>query len=254
MPHELLKDRVAIVTGGGQGLGRGIALARATQGAMVALMGRTQATLDETHAEIVARGGRAITVQGDVREASDIERCVAGTVEQFGGLDILVNNAQTYRHALLMDATDDDMESTWSSGPLATFRFMRAAYPHLRERRGVIVNLGSGTQLMHDGAFYGVYVAAKNAISALSRTAAVEWGGDGIRVLVVMPAAETDGVKAFRARDPERYADMVSRVPLGRFGDSEHDVGRTIAWMVSDEASYMTGCTIMLDGGQMLLR
>ena len=250
-----LRDRVAIVTGGGRSLGRGIALALASAGATVVVSGRTQETLDGACAEIRARGGHALPVRADVRDLADTERLVAEAVERTGRLDILVNNAQTYRHALLLEATEDDMETTWSSGPLAVFRLMRAAHPHLAASgHGVIVNFGSGTQLMHDGKLYGVYSAAKSAIESLTRYAAVEWGADGIRVLMVMPAAETDGTRAFRDRDPERYAEMVGRVPVGRFGDPEHDVGVAIAWLVSDEARYLTGSTVMLDGGQMFTR
>jgi NAD(P)-dependent dehydrogenase (short-subunit alcohol dehydrogenase family) len=107
---------------------------------------------------------------------------------------------------------------------------------------------------MHDGRLYAVYAAAKSAIESLTRYAAVEWGGDGIRAVLVMPAAETDGTAAFRARDPERYAEMVGRVPVGRFGDPERDIGRAVAWLVGDDAGYITGSTIMLDGGQMFVR
>ena len=250
-----LRDRVAVVTGGGRSLGRGIALALASSGATIVVSGRTQNTLDDACAEIRARGGNGFAVRADVRELADTERLVAETVERTGRLDILVNNAQTYRHALLLDATEDDMETTWSSGPLAVFRLMRAAHPHLAASgHGAIVNFGSGTQLMHDGKLYGVYSAAKSAIESLTRYAAVEWGTDGIRVLMVMPAAETDGTRAFRERDPQRYAEMVGRVPVGRFGDPEHDVGVAIAWLVSDEARYLTGSTVMLDGGQMFTR
>jgi NAD(P)-dependent dehydrogenase (short-subunit alcohol dehydrogenase family) len=131
---------------------------------------------------------------------------------------------------------------------------MRLAHPHLRKHNGVIVNFGSGVQLDSSESFHGVYAAAKNAIEALTRVAAVEWGPDGIRTLLIMPAAESPQLQAFQARDPDRFAQMLGRIPLGRFGDAEHDIGRTIAWLVSDNARYMTGCTIMLDGGQMYMR
>jgi NAD(P)-dependent dehydrogenase (short-subunit alcohol dehydrogenase family) len=250
-----LAGRVAIVTGAGQGIGRGVALALASSGASIVAAGRTPATLDDVCAEIRVRGADAVPMVCDVRELADLERLISGTVDALGRLDILVNNAQTYRHALLLDATEDDMDTTWRSGPLAVFRSMRLAHPHLAASgHGVIVNFGSGAQLMHDGRLYGVYAAAKGAIESLTRYAAVEWGGDGIRAVLVMPAAETAGVAAFRDRDPERYAEMVGRVPVGRFGDPEHDIGQAIAWLVGDEARYITGSTIMLDGGQMFVR
>jgi NAD(P)-dependent dehydrogenase (short-subunit alcohol dehydrogenase family) len=249
-----LDGRVAIVTGAGQGVGRGIALALASAGAHLAAAGRTETTLRDVCGEAEKRGVRALPVVCDVREPGDVENCVTRCIAEFGRLDVLVNNAQTYRNALLLDASDEDMDLTWRSGPLASFRFMRLAHPHLARQRGVIVNLGSGAQLMHDGVTYGTYTAAKGAIEALTRTAAVEWGKDGIRALLIMPAAESDGVAAWRRADPAGYAEMVSRVPLGRFGDAERDIGRAVAWLVSDEAAYITGTTIMLDGGQMYLR
>jgi NAD(P)-dependent dehydrogenase (short-subunit alcohol dehydrogenase family) len=250
-----LHGRVAIVTGGGQGIGRGVALALASAGASVVIAGRTQATIDAACAEVRERGVDALPVRCDVQVGEDTARLVDTTIAELGRLDILINNAQTYRHALLLDATDDDMEMTWRSGPFAVFRLMRLAHPHLKASgHGAIVNFGSGAQLMHDGRLYAVYAAAKGGIEALTRYAAVEWGGDGIRAVLVMPAAESDGVRAFRARDPTRYAEMVGRVPMGRFGDPETDIGSAIAWLVSDEARYITGSTIMLDGGQMFTR
>jgi NAD(P)-dependent dehydrogenase (short-subunit alcohol dehydrogenase family) len=249
-----LHGRVAIVTGAGQGIGRGVTLALAAAGAAVVAAGRTASTLEETCTEVRSRGPAALPVVCDVRRLADIERCVARTVDEFGRLDILVNNAQTYRHALLLDATEEDMQATWASGPLAVFRSMRVAYPHLKQRRGVIVNFGSGAQLMHDGRLYSVYAAAKSAIESLTRYAAVEWGADGIRVVLVMPAARSAGVEAFERRDPARYQEMLGRIPAGRFGDAELDIGRPVAWLVSDEAGYITGSTIMLDGGQMFVR
>jgi 2-hydroxycyclohexanecarboxyl-CoA dehydrogenase len=250
-----LHGRVAVVTGGGRGIGRGVALALASAGASVVLAGRTRATLDDACDAVRQRGGEAMPIVCDVGHRDDAERLIDQTVASMSRLDILINNAQSYRHALLLDATDDDMDNTWRSGPLAVFRLMRRAHPHLAASgHGVIINFGSGAQLMHDGRMYATYAAAKSAIESLTRYAAVEWGVDGIRALLVMPAADSDGVRAFRERDPQRYAEMVGRVPLGRFGDPEADIGTAIAWLVSDEARYLTGSTVMLDGGQMFTR
>jgi 2-hydroxycyclohexanecarboxyl-CoA dehydrogenase len=249
-----LDGKVVVVTGGGAGIGRGVARAFAARGAAVAVVGRRVELLDTVCAEITATGGRALAVPGDVGVADDVRRFVATTVEHFGRLDVLVNNAQGYRHALLLDATDDDMDLVWRTGPLASFRAMQAAHPHLRATRGLIVNFGSGTQFDPSESFHATYNAAKGAIANLTRSAAVEWGPDGIRAVLVIPAAESEGVAAFRARDPQRYEAMMGRVPLGRFGDAEHDIGGPIAWLATDEARFITGSIMMLDGGQMQLR
>jgi NAD(P)-dependent dehydrogenase (short-subunit alcohol dehydrogenase family) len=146
------------------------------------------------------------------------------------------------------------MDVVWRTGPLATFRSMKAAYPHLKNSHGLIVNFGSGTQFDPAEKFHSTYNAAKGAIANLTRSAAVEWGPDGIRAVLIVPAAESDQLAAFRERDPEKYSDMLGRVPLGRFGDAEADIGRPIAWLASEEARFLTGTIVMLDGGQMQLR
>jgi 2-hydroxycyclohexanecarboxyl-CoA dehydrogenase len=249
-----LRGKVAVITGGGTGIGRGVAKALAARGAAVAVVGRRRAPLDDVCAEITAAGGDALAITADVGTAEDVTRYVAATVDHFGRLDILVNNAQGYRHDTLLDATDDDMDLVWRTGPLAAFRSMRAAYPHLKETRGLIVNFGSGTQFDPNEQFHSTYNAAKGAIANLTRSAAVEWGPDGIRAVLIVPAAESDQLAAFRARDPAKYDEMMRRVPLGRFGDPEADIGAPIAWLATDEARFVTGSIIMLDGGQMQLR
>ena len=253
-PPQPLDGKVAVITGGGAGIGRGVAKALATRGAAVAVVGRRTAPLDEVCADITSNGGDALAISADIGIVDDVARYVATTVEHFGRLDILVNNAQGYRHAPLLDATDDDMDLVWRTGPLATFRSMQAAYPHLKETRGLIVNFGSGTQFDPNETFHSTYNAAKGAIANLTRSAAVEWGADGIRAVLIVPAAESEQLAAFRARDPAKYDEMMGRVPLGRFGDAEADIGAPIAWLATDEARFITGSIIMLDGGQMQQR
>jgi NAD(P)-dependent dehydrogenase (short-subunit alcohol dehydrogenase family) len=138
----MLAGKVAIVTGGGQGVGQGIALALAKQGAKLAVMGRTRSRLEETCRLIEKRGGVAHPVQGDVKQLDDLARCVDEVVERFGGIQILVNNAQEVPLGSLQAVTEERLAAGWESGPLATFRMMRLCYPHLKGD-GCIINLGS---------------------------------------------------------------------------------------------------------------
>ena len=245
----MLKDKVALITGGGQGVGQGIAYALAAEGAKVAVAGRTLATLEETCAEIRRRGGTAIAVTCDVMSQEDIDRCVAEVVDQFGGLQILVNNAHVVPLGRLLDVSDEVFMRGIDSGPLATLRMMRAAYPHLKGD-GAIINLASSAAVRWDASGYSLYGATKEAIRSISRGAACEWGVDGIRVNVIAPHALSPGLKGWIDSNPNEAEAFFNSIPLRRVGDCEDDIGRTVAFLVSDNARYLTGATIPLDGGQ----
>lgn len=249
MTGTRLAGRVALVTGAGQGVGRGIALALAKEGASIVLAGRTLSKCQGVSDEIAALGGIAIAIRCDVGERSDVGAAVTAAVAEFGGLDALVNNAQSAVQRLLVETTDADVELSHRSGPLAVLYGMQAAYPHLVSRGGgSIVNFGSSTAI--DGnATFGSYAMAKEAIRGLSRVAAREWGRDGIRVNVVVPSALSPAAEAFRDARPEAYQRQVDRIPLRRMGDAETDIGRAVVSLISDDLSYMTGQTIMLTGG-----
>jgi meso-butanediol dehydrogenase / (S,S)-butanediol dehydrogenase / diacetyl reductase len=248
-----LDGKRAIVTGGGQGVGRGIALALAAEGAAVALAGRTESKLLAVAAEIEKLGGTALSIVADVTRPADIGRCVAHTVSQLGGIDILVNNAQIPALGSIADVTDEEFAACWESGPLAALRLMKACRPHLRPG-SVIINLGSSTAVNPLPAGRGVYAAAKAATQTLSRAAAAEWGPDGIRVLTVLPAATSPASEAWRRANPAEYERSMSSIPLRRLGDPETEIGPVVAFLCGSAASYITGTTIALDGGQAFLR
>ena len=249
MTGNRLTGRVALVTGGGQGVGRGIALALAKEGASILLAGRTFSKCQTVADEIAVFGGIAEAVRCDVGERGDVESAVSAAVEAFGGLDALVNNAQSANQRLLIETTDADVELAYRSGPLAVLYGMQAAYPHLVARGGgSIVNFGSSTAI-EGNATFGSYAMAKEAIRGLSRVAAREWGRDGIRVNVVVPSALSPAAEDFREARPEAYQKQVARIPLRRMGDSEADIGRAVVALISDDLSYMTGQTMMLTGG-----
>lgn len=248
-----LDGKRAIVTGGGQGIGRGIALALAREGAAVALVGRTEAKLNAVAAEIRDQGGCALALACDVTRPEDIEQCVARTVRELGGIDILINNAQITALGPVLDVTDEAFSKCWESGPLAVFRLMRACHPHLGPG-SVIVNLGSSTSVNPQPAGRGVYAAAKAATQTLTRVAAAEWGPQGIRVLAVLPAATSPASEAWQQANPEEYERSMASIPLRRLGDPVAEIGPAVAFLCSPAAGYITGTMIAVDGGQAYLR
>jgi 2-hydroxycyclohexanecarboxyl-CoA dehydrogenase len=244
-----LDGRVALVTGAGQGIGRGTALALAKEGAIVVLAGRTVSKCEAVAAEIAALGGTALPVECDVSVRAQVDAAVAATVSHFGGIDILVNNAQTSVQATLEETTYEDIELAWHTGALATFYAMQSAFPHMRARGGgTIVNFGSSTAIEGNAAF-GAYAMAKEAIRGLSRVASREWGPFGIRVNVIVPNALSPSSEDFRDAHPERFTRMEARVPLRRVGDPENDIGKAVVALAADELTYLTGQTLMLTGG-----
>jgi NAD(P)-dependent dehydrogenase (short-subunit alcohol dehydrogenase family) len=244
-----LAGKTAIVTGGGQGLGRGIALALAAEGAAVTVTGRTPEKLAAVVKEIAAAGGRAIAVSGDAGSRDDVIGWAQATVAEFGTVDILVNNAQSPVRRSLEKTTDADIDTAFRSGTLGTLYAMQACLPYLKRRGGSIVNFGSPAAVTGDPAF-GAYAVAKEAIRALTKVASREWGRYGVRVNVICPAALSPAAEAFRDAHPEHFAAVLEQTPLGRLGDPEADIGRAVVALVSDDLRYLTGATLLLDGGR----
>jgi meso-butanediol dehydrogenase/(S,S)-butanediol dehydrogenase/diacetyl reductase len=248
-----LDGKTALVTGGGQGVGRGIALALAAEGARIAIAGRTESKLLAVADEIRAHGVDAQTVVCEVKDIDSLAAMVDAVIGRFGTLDILVNNAQQPAMGTLLEMAEESFVDCWNSGPFATFRLMRLCYPYLRGS-GVIINLSSSSAVNPMPIGRGVYAAAKAAITTLTRTAAVEWGPDGIRAITIMPAAVGEQARRFQEEWPEAWARSQEAIPLRRLGDSETEIGRMVAVLCSDDASFVTGTTIALDGGQAYLR
>ena len=247
-----LNGKIALVTGAGQGVGQGIALAMAAEGAAVVVSGRTLAKLESTCGRIEERGGEALPVVCDVRSLESLEQCVAAALARFGGLDILVNNAQEVPLGTLNQVTDKSFTAGWESGPLAVFRAMKLCYPHLRGG-GAIVNLASSSAKRWDMSGYGAYAATKEAIRSLTRAAACEWGPEGIRTNAILPLAGSPGMAWWIEHQSEEAADFLNTIPLGRVGDCEQDIGRFVALLCSDGSSYINGQSIAVDGGQAYL-
>ena len=244
-----LQGKVALITGAGQGVGQGIAYALAAEGVAIAAVGRTRDKLDATCAEVRRRGGRAHAFVCDVTASEQIEDCVDEVVARLGGVQILVNNAQQVPLGRLLEVSDASFSDGFASGPLAALRLMRACHPHLKGD-GAVVNLASSAAVRWDAAGYGAYAAVKEAMRALTRAAACEWGADGIRVNAIAPHALSPGLQGWIAERPQEAAEFIKTIPLRRVGDCEQDIGRAVVFLVGPGAAYLTGATIPLDGGQ----
>ena len=244
-----LVGKVALVTGGGQGVGQGIALALASAGAAVAVTGRTLAKVESTVAEIEARGGRGLSLEMNVRSAEDCERCVAETVGALGGLNILVNNAQEVPLGDLHGVTEEAFTAGFESGPLASFRLMKLAYPHLKGD-GVIVNLASTAAMRWDMSGYGAYAAVKESIRSITRAAACEWAVDGIRTNVILPHAKSPGLVWWMENNPDEAEAFQRSIPQRRVGECEEDIGAFVVQLCGPGSRYVNGQTIAVDGGQ----
>lgn len=246
-----MTGKVAIVTGGGQGVGLGIAQAFAEAGATVAVVGRTAAKLDDAVGEIEAAGGKAAAFTCDVKDSGRIVDTVEAVVSTLGRIDVLVNNAQEVPLGTLLSVDDAKFQAGIESGPMATFRFMKACHPHLRDSgAGVIINMTSSASKRWDMTGYGAYGAVKQAIVSLTRAAAAEWGVDGVRALAIAPHADSPGLKWWIENNPDEAEAFFQTIPLRRIGACRDDIGRAVVALCAPEFGYLTGATIPLDGGQ----
>ncbi|MBQ8685761.1 MAG: SDR family oxidoreductase [Clostridia bacterium] len=245
-----LDGKVVIITGGGRGIGFGLSTAFAKAGAKLVITGRTESTLLAAKEKLEsAYDCEVLTVAADGADEQAIAGVIQKTVEKFGRIDAVINNAQASASGkMLVDHTKEDFDLAVYSGLYAAFFYMRAAFPYLKETKGCVINFASGAGLFGRIA-QSSYAAAKEGIRGLSRVAATEWAPDGVRVNVICPLAMTEGLQKFKEEYPERYAQTIKGVPMGRFADPEKDVGAVCVFLCSDEASYITGETITLQGG-----
>jgi NAD(P)-dependent dehydrogenase (short-subunit alcohol dehydrogenase family) len=238
-----LAGTAALVTGAGQGGGRGIAEALAAAGAQVAVvdlhLDRARQVVDGLPA------GTGLALGCDVGDPAQLAAAVDATVDAFGGLRVLVNAAHhMVRSGSLLDTTEDDVEALWRTGPLATLRLMRLCHPHLKGD-GVVINFGSGAMWNPRG--YGVYAATKEAICALTRTAVVEWGPDGIRAHVIVPFVRSPSMEADLGPQG-RFDTIGDTLPLGRVLQPE-DLGGVAVFLAGPAGACLTGQMMMCDGG-----
>jgi len=244
-----LREKVAIVTGAGQGIGEAISLAFAQEGAKVVVAELRQHRAERTSAKIESAGGEASSAVVDVGIRPEVERMIADAVATFGRLDILVNNAQGYApHTPLEEISDEQFDFVWRTGVKATLWAMQAAFAHLRVRGGRIINIVSLAAERGDPGL-APYNATKLGILGLTRTAAREWGKHGIMVNCIAPAAASRRGLDFAERDPERFARLMASRPVPRLGDPLNDIAPIAVFLASEESRFLTGHTIYADGG-----
>jgi NAD(P)-dependent dehydrogenase (short-subunit alcohol dehydrogenase family) len=245
-----LDGKVAIVTGAARGIGKGMATALAKAGAAVTITDIRAGTLDATAEEMRNLPARVLPVVADGTKDADVADAVARTVDEFGRIDMLINNAQTAVTGVpLEEQSVDDVMVGVDSGFLASFRYMKACYPYLKESQGTVVNFASQAGLIGNWGMVG-YNAAKEANRALTRTAAREWAPHNVTVNCIIPGMLTEGSKEFFEANPEHYEYSLSNIPLGRLGDPEKDAGSLVVFLASEGAHYLTGETFNIDGGR----
>jgi NAD(P)-dependent dehydrogenase (short-subunit alcohol dehydrogenase family) len=248
-----LDGKVAIVTGAARGIGKGMATALAKAGAAVTITDIRKDTLEQASAEFdKIPGARHLAVVADGTKDEDVNGAVKKTVDAFGRIDMLINNAQTAVTGInLEEQSVEDVMVGVDSGFLASFRYMKACFPYLKETQGTVVNFASQAGLIGNWGMVG-YNAAKEANRALTRTAAREWAPHNITVNCIIPGMLTEGSKEFFEANPEHYKHSLANIPLGRLGDPEKDAGSLVVFLASEGAHYLTGETFNIDGGRCL--
>ena len=258
-----LSGNTVLITGGGRAvlsdgrpgsIGYGIAHAYAKEGANIVITGRNVQKLQDAKEELEKLYGiRVLPIAADIAAGEDnaatVKRVVEETVSAFGGIDVLINNAQASASGVtLADHTTEQFDLAMYSGLYAAFYYMQACYPYLKEAKGSVINFASGAGLFGN---YGqcAYAAAKEGIRGLTRVAATEWSRDGINVNVICPLAWTAQLENFQKAYPDAFEKNVHTPPMGFFGDPEEHIGRVCVQLAHPDFKYMTGETITLEGG-----
>lgn len=241
-----LLGKVAIVTGAGRGIGRATAKLLAAEGAKVAVLSITPANVQRVVDEIELEGGSALGVQCDVSKAEDIRAAVDQVVAAYGRIDILVNNAfdPSVVFASVLEMTVENLQRNFELGPIAYLRMMQACHPYLKASGGGrVINFASAAGVVALLP-YTPYGMAKEAVRALTRSAAREWGPDGITVNNVLPVADTWGAAEANTPPPPNA--------LGRFGSPEADIAPVVLFLASKDAQFITGYSLAPDGGMII--
>lgn len=248
-----LKDKVAIITGGGTGIGKACAVLFASEGAQVVITGRREEKLITTAEEIRSRGGEVLHLKADISKVGETERVAESCVEHFGGIDILVNNAGVYKGGSLTGITEETYDYVMDINLKGTFFMSKNAVAHMLGKGGSIINIGSALGIGGwKDASTSVYSASKGGISMLTKALALELAREKIRVNCVCPAVvetevfETMGIP--KDKIAERMRQWNSFHPLGRNGQPE-EVALAVLYFASEDSSWVTGSVFNIDGG-----
>jgi 2-deoxy-D-gluconate 3-dehydrogenase len=246
---DVLEGRVAIVTGAGRGIGRALALALAEAGADVALAARSAGEIDQVAAEVEERGRRALAVPTDVTESAQVERLVERALDQLGGLHVLVNNSGVLHPVPLIETSPEEWDRVVATNLRGTILCMRAAGRHFVERReGKVINVASNFAFMGVPHFAS-YCASKAGVVNLTRAAAIEWASSDVQVNAIAPGyVETDMNAAVRS-DEKLSARVIGQIPARRMARAE-ELGPLVVYLASPASDFMTGETLVFDGGQ----
>jgi NAD(P)-dependent dehydrogenase (short-subunit alcohol dehydrogenase family) len=241
---------VVLITGASKGIGLGIARYLGRQGVALTITARREERLRAVAAELEADGVDVLAVAGNVSDRDGVHEAVRQTVERFGRIDGLVNNAQSFRPVMpLEDVRAGDMDVLFETGPKGTLWAMQAVFPHMKAQGGGrIVNFGS-VMGVRGSPGYGPYGASKEAIRGLTRIAAQEWGRHGIIVNCVCPASAAHRLPPEDSVRKAGFDAMYANHPLGHDGDAEADIAPVVSFLLSEECRYLTGETLMVDGG-----
>ena len=245
-----LNGNVTIITGGGKGIGFGLAQAFAEEGSNLVITGRTESRLLDAKKRLEDLYGiQVLPIVADGADEAAIKNVVSKTIEKFGKINTLINNAQVSKSGTpLIQHTKEDFDLAIYSGLYAAFFYMRECFPYLKESKGSVINFASGAGLFGKLG-QASYAAAKEGIRGMSRVAAAEWGPDGVRVNVVCPLAMTESLQDWKEHYPDLFEKTIQGIPLGRFADPKDDIGRVCVFLASEDAHYVTGETITLQGG-----
>lgn len=249
-----LNEKVAIVTGAGQGIGKGIALCLAKRGVKVIATGRRAEPIEQTIAEIKELGGEGFAMTCDSADRARVEEVVNVAVEKYGTVDVVVNNAQAIVPSAPVEETSyDNMLKAWQSGVIGSLNYMQAAFPYMKEQHeGRIINFASATG-MFGIAGQLAYGSNKEALRGMTKIAAKEWGQYGICVNIVLPGAESPAAKAWAEKFPEEYAKQVNLNPMKRFGDPEIDIAPVVAFLAGPDSCYFSGQSVIVDGANSIM-